>query len=274
MDGTTVRGWVAMPLSPSGAWQIAGVADLSGDGRPDVVWQNRATRENGIWEMGGSLAGVLAWYPFDEAAGDVAADFANAAPRSDLQLVGAAHVAGKVGGGIGVGPGAYATGGADKNVGTGDFSIAFWIRLDPIQSAYVMILDKRVENPYRGYHMLVENGEPLIQLADGGAYGGWYNYYSGIAGGALRDGEWHFLAVTVQRASSQGIRWYLDGAPAGQVGDPTPRQGSLSNDAPLLVGRHAFHGEGSPAALDELQIFDHALTPGEVSVLLERHLYR
>ncbi|MBV9772490.1 MAG: LamG domain-containing protein [Gemmatimonadetes bacterium] len=166
----------------------------------------------------------------------------------------------------------YGEGGTDKNLGTGDFSIAFWVRI-PSRDNYgeVVVLDKRVQNPYRGYHLVIRDGSPLIQLADGGPWNGWYNYDSEIPAWAILDEEWHFLVVTVQRASRQGIRWYLDGIPAGLAKDPTDRQGSLSNEAPLLVGRHAFSISSSPGELDELQILNRVLSPNEVSTQFTRY---
>jgi hypothetical protein len=80
-------------------------------------------------------------------------------------------------------------------------------------SAFGTLLDKRDWRPIRGYHTVLYGNGALVQLADGGRFGGWYNYDSGIDGACLRNGAWHFLVVTVERASPQGVRWYLDSDP-------------------------------------------------------------
>src|SRR5262249_51780033 len=37
-------------------WQIAGVGDLNGDGKDDIVWRNKATGSNQVWLMNGATA--------------------------------------------------------------------------------------------------------------------------------------------------------------------------------------------------------------------------
>ncbi|HLL83245.1 MAG TPA: VCBS repeat-containing protein [Longimicrobium sp.] len=50
-SGTTYAGWVPMVSAESGDWQMGGVADMTADGKPDVVWYNRVTRQAGVWVM-------------------------------------------------------------------------------------------------------------------------------------------------------------------------------------------------------------------------------
>lgn len=218
-------------------------------------------------------AGLLAWYRFDEAAGEMAADHANAAPASGLRLYGAWPGTGRVRSGLELaGANAYARGAADKNVGTDDFSIAFWLRLDGgSDTGFRSILDKRDGNPIRGYHLAMHGDQPVLQMADGRGY---FNYHAGIAPG-LMNGKWHHLAVTVRRAAADGVRWYVDGRAAGAAGDATHRPGSLDSEAPLLVGSHSFSGPTMiGGAVDELMILTRVLTPAEVSALYTRHACR
>jgi hypothetical protein len=120
----------------------------------------------------------------------------------------------------------------------------------------------------------VYGDEPLIQLADAGENGGWYNYHSNIHG-MLGDGAWHHLVVTVDRDSPEGVRWYVDARPEGVVGDPTGRQGTLNSTAALLAGSHSFYGGGGlNASLDELQIVNRVLSPAEITDLHAHHACR
>lgn len=218
--------------------------------------------------------GLLGWYRFDEAAGARAADHPNAAPASPLRLHASRHGSGRVLGALEPGRKGHAEGAADKNLGTEDFSIAVWLRLEPGGEYSSTVLDKRdMSFPVRGYHMGFFGGGPVLQLADGGVHGGWYNYHSMIDTD-LADGEWHHLVVTVQRASITGVRWYLDGRPAGKVGDPTGRQGSLDSARPLLVGLHASGGSRFQGGIDELQLFNRVLPLAEVATLYARPFCR
>ncbi len=36
-------------------WQVAGISDFTGDGKPDIFWRNQTTGENSIWVMNGTV---------------------------------------------------------------------------------------------------------------------------------------------------------------------------------------------------------------------------
>jgi hypothetical protein len=266
-------------LPPAGTFTVYNVAC---PGRAMLVDRAGTQRNGGGWldvrcMPEGCVAppsGLLAWYRFDEEAGDSAVDHSGAAPFRTLRLEGgAAHVPGRVMGGVEFPGESFAQGSAAPNLGTGDFSIAVWVRTIPGELwGYGTLLDKRDASPIRGYHILISGGEPLIQLADAGVLGGWYNYHANFQ--LAPDGQWHFLVVTVQRASRTGVRWYYDGVPAGDVADPTDRQGSLDSAAPLLIGSHSFYGPDYRGGVDELQIVNRVLSPAEIATLHTRHSCR
>jgi hypothetical protein len=228
---------------------------------------------------------MVAWYPFDETSGTVSANLATA--NTGTQIGSPTPIVGQVGGALrfngtnnyvespssivtNIGPaggppfcfGAYST-------CQGDFSIDTWIRLDPsVATGFVVILDKRggTSPAINGYHLGAFAGSLLLQLADGVGTSGYSNYVSPVMTPALTDGNWHLIAVTVQRSSTSGIRWYHNGAAFG-TNNPTGRTGSLKNNSPLRIGTRTadqpltgwFFGD-----LDELEIFNRVLTPQEV----------
>jgi hypothetical protein len=53
------------------------------------------------------------------------------------------------------------------------------------------------------------------------------------------DGRWHHVAVTVDRDSFTGVRFYLDAVP-GPMFDPTPRPGSVNSTRPFRVGSRSM----------------------------------
>lgn len=180
--------------------------------------------------------------------------------------------------------------------GTGDFSIELWIKTpipppmkndNPVflasgtnagegsatgksfqiqaQSLWpyglMSVVDKRESGPYRGYHVALVNGSPVLQMADGLGTG-YSNYASGLC---LADNQWHHLAVTVRRNDKYGIRWYLDGKPAGNVHSAKGRNGSLGNNSPLYIGRHSIANTGHfIGSLDELSLYGRMLYAKEI----------
>jgi hypothetical protein len=62
------------------------------------------------------------------------------------------------------------------NFGTGDFSIDAWIRTTH-HTGVAVILDKRQQNPYQGYHLFTSDGDLFLQMAVGGTYNKHYANY-------------------------------------------------------------------------------------------------
>lgn len=281
-----VNGSVA-PGTGTGALPVGGVLALftvDCRNRETPVDRDGAQRNGGAWldvscMPQGCVAppsGLRAWYTFDEAGGDSAMDLAHPGSADVARLSEAGHVSGRVLGGLAlVSSAGHARAPASRNLGTDDFTIAMWVRLDPAAASWSTLLDKRDVSPIRGYHIALSGGEPLIQLADASPLdGGYYNYHSGIFDG-LADGTWHHLAVTVRRSAVEGVRWYLDGRAAGVVHNPRDRQGSLDSSAPLFIGRHSYsEGTGPGGAVDELMIVGRVLTPEEIATVHARSLCR
>jgi Concanavalin A-like lectin/glucanases superfamily len=139
-----------------------------------------------------------------------------------------------------------------------------------------LILDKRTSSG-TGYFFYLygdppyDNGNPWMGLNLGDAKHGAHAYGSqGLAspsGVGITTGTWHNLAVTVSR-KSPGILWYFDGNLLGPLTGPIPTQtGSLLTNSPLRIGaQDADNGGGTnfDGSLDELQIFNRALTGPQV----------
>ena len=144
--------------------------------------------------------------------------------------------------------------------GIGDFSLSIWIKTTDVTGTDV-ILDKRVEQSgaVQGYVLYNFGGNLGFQLADGD---GFTNYISDVS---IADGDWHFVTVTVDRDSTNGGKWYVDGELVDSF-NPTGRQGSLSNSNSLTLGRRS--DSSSPGyfngSLDEVKLFDSALSSTEV----------
>jgi len=233
----------------------------------------------------GAPDGLDHWWPFDETSGTSAQDIAGGRTGNTnpgpIGGTGPASAAGMVNNAfefngsstfveVPDGPGTLSYGNPGDN-----FSIDAWVMVQPRDSSGLLpIVDKRVEigDSVSGYELFLSDGRLGLQMAD--AIGSGHscrpgstctNYISPSTNPSIADGFWHLVAVTVQRPSV--VNLYVDGI---VVLTSTPRMGSFNN-APLLIA------SGYPIAvtkpyfkgwIDELEIFNRALTLGEVQEIV------
>jgi hypothetical protein len=87
----------------------------------------------------------------------------------------------------------------------------------------------------------------------------------------LRDGEFHDVALTMERKSATGGKLYVDGKVV-MTFDPTKLPQSLINPSPLLIGGHpdptldcGFKGQ-----MGEVRVYSRALSEAEIKALAGR----
>jgi hypothetical protein len=147
-------------------------------------------------------------------------------------------------------------------VANADFSIDAWIRTSETSRNTLTIVDKRqiTGANVTGYVVYLFNGRLGVQLGVGG---------SGLdatnLSADLRNGQWHHIAITVNREVASGGKAYVDGAFTVAF-NPTSRNGNLTNTQPFLIGKH----ETAPVAnfvgeIDEVELFSRAITGAEVA---------
>ena len=86
------------------------------------------------------------------------------------------------------------------------------------------------------------------------------------ASSAVPPATWHHLAATYDRAN---LRIYLDGV---QVGTPA-LTGSIGVSAnPLRIGGNAIWGENFAGLIDDVRVFNRALTPAELTTIMNTAL--
>ncbi|PZV11175.1 MAG: hypothetical protein DCF22_15025, partial [Leptolyngbya sp.] len=212
------------------------------------------------------LSGLMGWWPLGDGDGKVS----DRLGQSNGVVTGAerrTHLQGDR-----LGPsrslffprGAYAAIPDAPNVGTGDFSICLWAKTSGYLRDTEVLLDKRMETsgPVRGWSLFLYNGQLGFQIADGN----WLNFLLVTSGRqAPVDGNWHHLAITINRDQAAGGRWYIDGQAVGSPFSVTHHAGSLSNEFPLTLGRRSdadggfFGGE-----LSDVRLYERALTAEEI----------
>jgi hypothetical protein len=148
----------------------------------------------------------------------------------------------------------------------GNLTIDAWVRRDPTPGGGIrQIVDHRIATPLgmRGYALYLDNNGALTFFM-----GDILNNTLTVAGPTVpADGNWHFVAVTLHRASST-IRLFVDGTMAGPfISASVP--GSLANGSSVTVGARNF---GPPAEvfrgwIDEVEIFRRALIPAQIAAI-------
>jgi hypothetical protein len=204
-------------------------------------------------------AGMVSWWPLEGNGADVYGS------NSGITQGAPAFVPGKVGSAMSVNGtnGISVPSSASLNFGAGvDLSIDAWIKTSNTARNTLTIVDKRLISGanVNGYVVYLYNGKLGFQLGVGGT-----GQDAIDLSADLRNGQWHHMAITVDRDSATGGKAYVDGALTGTF-NPTARSGNLSNNQPLLIGQHEtaaiadFIGQ-----IDEVEIFSRAITGADVA---------
>lgn len=146
------------------------------------------------------------------------------------------------------------------DVGTGDFSIALWVRMDTSDATTGArsLVDKRDSSTRNGYQLYLYNRRPGLQLSDSGGY---TNYTTSSAITVPNDGAWHHLVVAVSRTSgTPSVKFYVDRLPK-QYFTTGVRTGDLDSGNGVRIGRGWWSGSSTFAGdVDEVQIYTSALS--------------
>jgi hypothetical protein len=203
--------------------------------------------------------GMVAWWPLDETSGTTSLDLAgfnNAGTRMNGPL----PVAGKVLMGLqfdGANDYIEVPDQSELNFGTGNFSIDAWIQTNE-NTGQKTILNKLQFPLNQGYSLYLSNGEVRLILAASSPV----FYVSSVH---VADGNWHHIAVTVDRTDPSGIKFYKDGIMISMA-DPTTNPGTITAISPLRIGSLSFTvGDLFKGSLDEIELFNRVLTPQEVN---------
>jgi hypothetical protein len=211
-------------------------------------------------------SGMVAWWPLDETSGTTAHDIAGY-PNNGTCVNCPTPVSGKVSGALSFN-GNNSVDVADHpelNFAKGNFSIDLWIKTNDTNPYIRTILDKRTGSltNMTGYELYLYEHRIGLELADGTLT----NYNSSSQSSPIiADNNWHHIAVTVDRANTSGLCFYVDGSLVATF-NPTDRQGDLTNTAPFVIGRNLISSQVSQSfigTLDEIELFNRVLSPDEI----------
>jgi len=152
-----------------------------------------------------------------------------------------------------------------------DFSIDAWVRTCE-DNLIQPIVDKLNSNPFwwnwtNGYYFYLDNGVPALQMADQALFGGGVSTFLDTSSTNVADGNWHHVAVTLDRDQVNGGVFYVDGVPVSTF-NPTPRNRGISNSYPLWIGmKQTFPFAMFNGDIDEVQIFRRSVPATEIQAI-------
>ena len=222
--------------------------------------------------------GLVAWWPLDEAAGATNAQDIAPAPFSwvndkgtmlpgPVNSTGPMAVAPKVGSGALYFFGPYIEVPHSVDLAfAGSFSIDAWIQVVDCGHAgggtYATVVDKWDPATQTGVSFFVDQPTPAtgwLKLQWNSVVFTSTNSFP-TATNPTNLGPWIHVAVTVDQANQVGT-FYINGAVAGTF---TPPASGVMNAVPLWIGLGRVSPSMCELAIDELELFDRALTAQEV----------
>lgn len=180
----------------------------------------------------------------------------------------------------------------ELNFGAGqDFSVMAWIQPEHAETSFgvMSIVEKRKVGGIttaRGFSLHLEYGRLACQLSPAPGFHltkanllhprSWlilWKNRNALAlasrfvslGPELRDGQFHHVALTVERHSATGGKLYVDGRVVLTF-DPRKVGGSLANAEPLLIGTHPDPSLqcGFKGYIRDVRLYSRALSPAEI----------
>lgn len=147
-----------------------------------------------------------------------------------------------------------------------DYTVVAWVKTNPGDTTPDTVVIGKHEAGYL-------NGYFLALNIVGGAVGapGKASFFPGDLGAtvtstsSVNDGNWHQIAVVSQAGLSRSI--YVDGAP---LEASLPYSATIANLATFIIGGYNLGGQpvgGFTGKIDELQVYQAALTPAEIDFL-------
>lgn len=218
------------------------------------------------------LNGLVGWWQFDEGSGTTANDSSGNGNHGTLTN-GPSWVAGRVG------SGALSFDGVDDYIDAGAFnqtdgasalSISVWVKLDSVANTATgrRWISKWGSDPATEWEFIISqvdgDGADVIVAA----FQNLSNYtIQATTGNVLTTGSW--LHVVVLWNGGSDIRIYLNGVSQTVVDLSTVGSPAAINATtiPLRIGRDTLGSNGIDGSIDDVRIYNRALTSGEIATL-------
>ncbi len=144
----------------------------------------------------------------------------------------------------------------------GSFTIALWVRLGSSASSAQSLITKQDANRV-GYGLFTTEGKLSLQGRDASAN----VRYAETGTTVLQQGTWYFVVGVADRTS--GYRLYVNGAQevTTRTNALTDQDDSMANASDFIIGANLNTGNYARGLMDEVALYDRALSSSEVSAL-------
>jgi len=97
----------------------------------------------------------------------------------------------------------------------------------------------------------------------------WDGETVGLATGGISDNIWHYIGMTWKRNTINGFKTWKEGVIVAQRNSADIAIPTIASD--LLLGRHVAGEEFTNGSIDEVRIFNRALSAGEITKLFNQY---
>ena len=142
-----------------------------------------------------------------------------------------------------------------------NFSFSFWIKTSANQSNIGLIGKETASNPGQGCQIMILSNKPRFDFMTAGPN---EIEFSGTT--TINNGLWHNIVLTANRTANV-INFYKDGVINSSIIDQNLSIGNVSNPSSLKIGVERVLGNFFNGSLDDIRIYNRALTQEEISYL-------
>jgi chitodextrinase len=199
-------------------------------------------------------AGLVAAYSFDAGSGSSVADVTGNGNTGAMTGGVSWSPAGRYGGALSFnGSSGLVQVAASPSLGlSGAMTLSGWIDPAASQSGWRTIVQRQVD----AYFLNASNGSGALRPSGGGTLGGSVQWVGGTTPSPV--GSWTHLALTYDGSA---LRLYVNGVQAATLAASGTIQSSSS---PLFIGGNQPYGEYFNGLIDDVRVYNRALSPAEI----------
>ena len=142
-----------------------------------------------------------------------------------------------------------------------NFSFSFWLNTSTYHNISGIISKETTSIPGIGYQVMILENKPRFDFMSNGP-----NDIDFRGDTTINNGSWHHIVLTANR-SNNTISFYLDGVINSSLVDQNLSIGNVSNPSSLKIGVERSYGNHFNGKLDDIGIWNRALTEQEITDL-------